>query len=62
MATPNLFRKYPTAEKLSKAKQKDVEKIIKSLGFFRNKATNLRGMAKRVMDEYDGELPEHWRN
>ncbi len=56
--TPTLFEKFPDAETMAKGTQKQVEKIVKSLGFFRAKATNLRGMAQRVMDEYNGELPE----
>ena len=44
--TPMLFRKYPTAESLAASKQKDVEKIIKPLGFFRAKATNRMGSVR----------------
>lgn len=56
--TPALFKKYPTAERLARSRQTDVEKIVKPLGFFRAKATNIRGMAKAVMEQHDGELPE----
>ena len=55
--TPKLFKKYPTPAELAASKQKDVEKIIHSLGFFRAKATNLRGMAQKLVDDYDGEFP-----
>lgn len=57
MVTPQLFKKYPTPGKLAKATQGDVEKIIQSCGFYRNKATNLRGMAQALVDRHDGELP-----
>lgn len=57
MVTPALFKKYPTPEKLAKAKQPTVEKLIQSCGFFRSKATNLIGMAKGLVNEFDGELP-----
>ena len=57
IVTPKLFAKYPSVVALAKAKQHDVEEIIKSTGFFRNKATSLIGMAKAVMEKYDGELP-----
>lgn len=57
-ATPALFKKYPTPEKLAKGKQADVEKIVKPLGFFRAKATNLRGMAKGLVDNHGGEVPQ----
>lgn len=56
--TPQLFEKYPTPEKLAKATQPAVEKIIKSTGFFRAKATNLRGMANAVVDDFGGQLPK----
>ena len=55
--TPKLFKKFPDASSLANATQAQVETIVKPLGFFRAKATNLRGMAQRVVDEFDGELP-----
>jgi endonuclease-3 len=57
MVTPELFRKFPTPAKLAAAPQADVEKIIQSTGFFRNKATSLRGMAKALVDDHNGEVP-----
>lgn len=58
MATPELFSKYPDALALKNSKQKDVEKIVNPLGFFRAKATNIRGMAAMLVDDYDGEIPQ----
>ena len=58
MATPELFRKYPDAAALKASTQKAVEKIVKPLGFFRNKATNIRAMAARLVDEFNGEIPQ----
>lgn len=57
MVTPELFKKYPDYAALAQAKQPQLEKIIKSTGFFRNKATSLVGMAKAVVEEHDGKLP-----
>ena len=57
-ATPELFNRYPSFERLAGAKQIDVEKIIKSTGFFRNKAKNIIAMAKTVMERYGGTLPD----
>jgi len=57
-ATPALFKAYPTPQALAEAAQPDVEKIIKPLGFFRAKAANLLGMAKRLTTEYGGEVPQ----
>ena len=56
--TPNLFSKYPTPFDLAKAPQKNVEKIVHSLGFFRAKATNIRKMAQSLVDDFDGEVPQ----
>lgn len=58
MVTPALFEKYPTADALAEAKQKDVEKLIQSLGFFRAKASNLREMAKQLVERHDAEVPQ----
>jgi endonuclease-3 len=55
--TPALFAKYPTPADLAASKQADVEKIIQSTGFFRAKATNLRGMAQALVEHFGGELP-----
>ena len=57
MTTPALFEQFPDFEALAKAKQPVVEKLIKSTGFFRNKATNIIGMAKAVVERHGGELP-----
>ena len=56
--TPALFKKYPTPAKLAEAEQSDVEDIIRSTGFFRAKANNLRGMARTLTDDFDGEIPK----
>ena len=58
MATPELFRCYPDAEALKNSTQEDVERIVQPLGFFRAKATNIRGMAAMLVDEYGGEIPQ----
>jgi endonuclease-3 len=57
-ATPELFRLYPDAASLSRATQEDVERIVKPLGFFRNKAANIRGMAQALMEKFGGEIPQ----
>ncbi len=55
--TPELFRRFPDAGSLARAPQAEVEEIIHSTGFFRSKAGNLVGMARRVVEEHGGELP-----
>jgi len=57
MATPELFDQYPDAASLARGTQSAVEKIVKPLGFFRNKASNIRAMAKVLIDDFDGEVP-----
>jgi endonuclease III len=57
MVTPVLFARYPTAAALARADQADVEEIIRSTGFFRNKATNLIAMAGALVDRHGGEVP-----
>ncbi|MFM9963413.1 MAG: endonuclease III [Planctomycetaceae bacterium] len=57
MVTPALFAKYPTPAALAASQQADVETIIQSTGFFRSKATNLRGMAAALVEQFGGELP-----
>ncbi len=55
--TPALFAEYPEPALLARASQASVEKLIYSTGFYRNKAKNIRGMAKRLVEEYGGEVP-----
>ncbi|MDA0832841.1 MAG: endonuclease III [Planctomycetota bacterium] len=57
MVTPALFKKYPTPSALAASKQEDVENIIRSTGFFRAKATNIRGMAIKLVKDFGGEVP-----
>lgn len=58
MVTPKLFDKYPTPQKLAAARQRDVERIIESTGFFRNKAKNLIGMARGLVEFHNGQVPQ----
>ena len=57
MVTPALFAKYPTPRSLAEADQADVEELIRSTGFFRNKAKNLIGMARALVERHEGEVP-----
>lgn len=57
MTTPALFKKYPTPEKLAKAKQEDVEQIVKSCGFYRMKARNIINCARELVQKHAGEVP-----
>jgi endonuclease-3 len=55
--TPELFRRYPDAPSLAVARLEELEEVIHSTGFFRNKTKNLVGMAQALVEEYGGELP-----
>jgi len=57
MVTPELFRRYPTAPDLAAANPDDVEKIIQSTGFFRNKTKSLIAMAQALEERFGGEVP-----
>jgi endonuclease-3 len=57
MVTPALFKKYPNAAVLAKARPASLEKQIKSTGFFRQKSKALTGMAKALVAEHAGEVP-----
>ncbi len=57
MITPQLFATYPTAKELASAKQRDVERIIKSCGFFRAKAKNVIKAAHDITERFGGTVP-----
>ncbi len=55
--TPALFKKYPKPEHLAKAKQRDVERIIRSCGFFRAKSRNIIAAARDLSERFGGKVP-----
>jgi endonuclease III len=57
MVTPELFRRYPTPEAMAKAPLPALEKIIRSTGFFRQKAKSLKGTATGILQRFGGEVP-----
>lgn len=59
MVTPELFRRWPTPEAMAQADVGEVEKVIHSTGFFRNKARALRDGARMLMVDHGGELPKN---
>jgi endonuclease III len=56
--TPALFARCPSPKSLAAVSQEELEGLIRSTGFFRNKAKNLRGAARVIMDDYGGVVPE----
>jgi endonuclease-3 len=57
MVTPVLFARYPTAQALAEADVGEVEEIVRTTGFFRNKAKNIVAMARALVAEHGGEVP-----
>jgi endonuclease-3 len=57
--TPALFKKYNTIKKMAEADQKDIERLVKSTGFFRAKAKNIKGLSQSLMIEFDGKVPDN---
>jgi endonuclease III len=57
-ATPELFRMYPTPKKLAEAPLPELERLIKTTGFFRAKAKNIKGAAKVLVEKFGGKVPE----
>lgn len=55
--TPALFQRYPDAAALLASDVAELEELIRSTGFFRNKAKNLRGAAKKIVEKFGGEVP-----
>ena len=56
--TPGLFRKYPSAAAFAGAERAELEREIRSAGFFRNKAKSILGAAKRIVEAYGGVVPD----
>jgi endonuclease-3 len=57
LVTPAFFARYPTPEHLARADRTEVEELIRSTGFFRNKARSLLGMAQALTADYGGQVP-----
>jgi endonuclease III len=57
LVTPTLFDRWPTPELLSTAPIPEVERVLSRLGMFRQKAKNIVGLARKLTEEYDGQVP-----
>ncbi len=55
--TPALFRRYPTARHYAEAPLPDLEAMVQSTGFFRNKARSLQGLGRALVADHGGEVP-----
>lgn len=57
MVTPRLFARFPSPEAMAKAEVAEVAEIVRSTGFFNNKAKNIVGAAKKIVSDFGGEVP-----
>lgn len=62
MITPLLFKKYPEIEDFAQAEKEELEKLIYSTGFYRNKAKNIIGAAKKILNDFKGNVPDNMEN
>ena len=58
LVTQELFAKHPAAEDLAALSLPRLERLIKSTGFFRNKAKNIQACSRTLVEDYDGEVPQ----
>lgn len=57
LVTPALFQRYPDAAAFAAADPSELERLIQSTGFFRNKARNIIGCCKKIVEDHGGEVP-----
>lgn len=57
LVTPELFRRWPTPRALAEAAQEEVELVVKSTGFFRNKAKAIRAASRMLLERFSGSVP-----
>lgn len=57
MVTPNLFTRFPDARAYANASAGEIEPLIRSCGFFRNKAKNIQSAARTILETHHGEVP-----
>jgi len=57
MVTPGLFAKYPDAAAMGAVSQQDLDSIIRSTGFYRNKSKSIRGASLRLTEAFGGDVP-----
>jgi endonuclease III len=58
MVTPELFRRFPTPAAMAKAPIPELEDLIRTTGFFRNKAKSIQGAAQTIVEKFGGEVPQ----
>ena len=57
LVTPALFRRFPDAEALANAELSDIEELVRSTGFYRNKAKNIQAACRMIQTQFGGQVP-----
>jgi endonuclease-3 len=58
MVTPDLFKRFSTPAAMAKASLPDLEALIRTTGFFRNKAKSIKGAAQKIVSDFGGKVPQ----
>ena len=58
MVTPELFRRFPTPQAMSKAEMPELIELIRTTGFFNNKSKSIKGAAQAIVERFGGKVPE----
>jgi len=58
MVTPELFRRFPIPAAMAKATLPQLEDLIRTTGFFRNKAKSIQGASRKIVEEFGGQVPQ----
>jgi len=56
--TPALFKKYPSVKSMAEANLSELEKLVKSTGFYKQKAKRLKAIAEKILKDYGGKVPD----
>jgi endonuclease III len=58
MVTPELFKRFPTPQAMAKAGLPELEELVRTTGFFRNKSKSIKGAAQKIVCDFGGKVPE----
>jgi endonuclease-3 len=58
MVTPELFKRFPTPAAMAKARLPQLEALIRTTGFYHNKAKSIQGAARKIVAEFNGQIPQ----
>lgn len=60
--TPIIWQKYPTVQDVNNMDIEELKKLIYTTGFYNNKSKNIKGAAKRIVEEFNGEVPDNMKD